>query len=184
MKYFLSLTAASLFISAPVPSFAQEADLGTAPEVLQLDPAARAPSRNSQRLSVASGGLLFASFDQDGDYEITQDEVRGGIAQAFDRAETSGNGSLSLVEVDRWRERALGSLDLLPGNTQFDRNFDAVVTRAEFTEVLSRNAARLDADEDGVLVFSELLQKAPEPQKAKRERDRIFPSRADRQRRR
>ncbi|WP_371396965.1 hypothetical protein [Fretibacter rubidus] len=159
-------------------------ELDAAPAVEQLNRAQRPVSPNSQRMSLVSGGLLFASFDQNGDYQITEAEVKGGITSAFSTADSSGNGSLSLVEVDAWRIRALGSLDLLPGNTQFDRDFNAVVTRAEFTEVLTRNAQRLDRNEDRVLDFSELLQKAPEPQEAKRERNRIFPSRADRQRRR
>ena len=159
-------------------------ELDAAPAVEQLNRAARQAPRNSQRISLASGGLLFASFDQDGDYQISENEVKTGIRAAFKTADSNGNGNLSLVEVDAWRIRALGSLDLLPGNTQFDRNFDAVVSRKEFTEVLTRNAQRLDRDENRILDFSELLQKAPEPKEVRRESKRIFPSRADRQRRR
>ena len=127
------------------------------PEVEQLGRPSRSQNRGSQRVSLATAGLMFASFDNNGDYQISDAEISKGIEGAFITADKNTNGTLSLVEVDAWRIRALGSLDLLPGNTQFDRDFNAIVTPAEFTEILSRTGARLDSDKNGILEFSELL---------------------------
>ena len=191
MTYLRIISVCTVFLLAvPITAASQEAPerlpapTDEVPVVEQLDKASRPINRNSQRLSIAPAGLMFASFDSDGDYRISRTEANAGIAAAFIAADKNNNGTLSLVEVDIWRERALGSLDLLPGNTQFDRDFNAVVTRAEFTEVLTRTGARLDKDENSVLDFSELLAKVPAQREVKRERKRIFNSRADRQRRR
>lgn len=131
------------------------------PEAVERIPGNRpAAQRGDMRFTLAPAGLVFASFDTDGDYAISQTELGNGITTAFARADSNGNGRLSLVELDRWRGGALGSLDKLPGNTQFDRNFDSAVTAREFTDVLSRIAKRLDRDKDGMLQFSELWEKA------------------------
>lgn len=183
MKHFILLVSVAAL--APLASvsnaLAQDApeQIGAPVDQASVEqiPKANRPARsNSARMSIAPAGLLFASFDQNGDYQIDSAEIDSGIAAAFARADKNANGIVSLVELDRWRISALGSLDLLPGNTQFDRDFNSSVTAAEFDDVLRRTSIRLDADDDLLLSFSELLTRPRAVQKERSERQSIFGS--------
>lgn len=146
------------------------------PEVLESTKKFDFAPRNTSRLSIAPAGLAYASFDSDGNYEISIQELEAGIDTAFNFADKDKSGVLSLVEVDGWRIKALGSQDLLPGNTQFDRNFDARVTRQEFTQVLDGTATHLDRNDDKILTFDELLTTPPRAVRERENRTPRFPS--------
>ncbi len=102
-------------------------------------------------------GLLLASFDQNADYTITPSEITAGQTAAFQAADRSQNGSLNFLELEAWREKALGSLDAMPGNISFDRNFDQTVSREEFDQTFERIIRKADKNGDGALAFSELI---------------------------
>jgi len=54
--------------------------------------------------------MLFASFDIDSDYRVDETEFSAGKTQAFNTADKDNSKSLSLFELEDWREAALRSL--------------------------------------------------------------------------
>lgn len=117
------------------------------------------------------GALLFAGFDENGDYIIDKVEVANGIVQAFERADRDGNTLLSLVELETWRVAALGSEHAAPSNFAFAPNFARSVSRGTFTQVLSNLADKLDEDDqgemDGKITLSDLLKNYSPPRARK-----------------
>jgi len=108
--------------------------------------------------SVGAGAMLFASFDTNADYQINQVELAAGRTQAFNTADKDNSKTLSLFELEDWREAALGSLDAAPGNLAFDKDYDQRITRAEFDHALGFVFNAGDKNEDGILAFSELVK--------------------------
>jgi len=54
--------------------------------------------------------------------------LTSGLAKAFKSADKDDSTTLSLFELEDWREAALGSLDAAPGTLAFDKDFDQRVT--------------------------------------------------------
>lgn len=108
--------------------------------------------------SIGAGGMLFASFDKDSDYRVTQTEFTSGLSTAFKAADKDLSKTLSLFELEDWRKAALGSLDAAPGNLAFDKDYDQRVTRSEFDHALGFVFKAGDKDNDGILEFSELVK--------------------------
>lgn len=173
--------ALSLFclLASPITAQAQDSGSGDSfePERLETAPPRQRPT--STVLVTIPAGLLYASFDSDADYVITKSELEAGARQSFKAADSNQNGTVSLVELAAWREKVLGSLDVLPGNTQFDKNFDSSIAREEFESVLFDIYTNADRNEDGVLDFSELTrphvqrgQRGDNQQRGSRNRDR------------
>lgn len=108
--------------------------------------------------ALRTAGLLFASFDVNGDYAVDTPEFVAGRDLSFTRADQSGDGSLSLIELQDWREQALGSLDAPPSNMAFDRDFDQMVSHMEFDELFGNVFQTSDKDDDGRVSFSELVR--------------------------
>lgn len=102
--------------------------------------------------------MLFASFDTNTDYKINSTEFAAGRTQAFNAADKDNSKTLSLFELEDWREAALGSLDAAPGNLAFDKDYDQRVTRAEFDHALNYIFKVGDKNDDGDLAFSELVK--------------------------
>ena len=107
--------------------------------------------------SVGAGAMLFASFDTNTDYSINQIEFAAGRTQAFNAADKDNSKTLSLFELEDWREAALGSLDAAPGNLAFDKDYDQRISRAEFDHALGFIFNVNDKNDDGALDFSELV---------------------------
>lgn len=108
--------------------------------------------------SIGAGGMLFASFDKDSDYRVTQIEFTSGLSTAFKAADKDLSKTLSLFELEDWRKAALGSLDAAPGNLAFDKDYDQRVTRSEFDHALGFVFKAGDKNNDGILEFSELVK--------------------------
>lgn len=108
--------------------------------------------------SIGAGGMLFASFDKDSDYRVTQTEFTSGLSTAFKAADKDLSKTLSLFELEDWRKAALGSLDAAPGNLAFDKDYDQRVTRSEFDHALGFVFKAGDKNNDGILEFSELVK--------------------------
>jgi len=119
--------------------------------------------------SVGAGAMLFASFDTNTDYSVNQVEFAAGRTQAFNAADKDSSKTLSLFELEDWREAALGSLDAAPGNLAFDKDYDQRVTRAEFDHALGFVFKAGDKNDDGVLAFSELVKVFEMPRRPVRE---------------
>ena len=168
MKAIL-VSAVSLLSFAAPAALAQDAP-NFEPEQIGQDK--KAPPRSAMR-SVIPAGLLYASFDTDGSYAVSQAELSAGIKRSFARADANGNTRVSLVELESWREVVLGSRDRLPGNTQFDKNFDSQIDSAEFKAVLTGLFRSFDANKNDALEFSEMtrsLRPARDNSVKKRER--------------
>lgn len=152
---FVVLTGVALFLTqsagAQIISQTPRPDVPdpAAASVETLTPQARIGSSNNTVIVARTGALLFAGFDRDDDYVIDRTEVSAGIERAFLKADTDGTGLLSLVELEAWRQKALGALDATPNNFAFAPNFARTVTPAKFKEVISKVADNLDKDKDG-----------------------------------
>jgi len=117
--------------------------------------------------------LLFATFDKNGDYAIDRLEAESGYENAFLRADRDGNKSLTLFELEDWREKALGSLDANPGNLNFDTDFDNRVSRSEFASALADLFDRHDDNDDGQIENSELMQILEVPRRKEPEKEKM-----------
>ncbi len=183
MKYF-SIALASLLFS-PVTALAQESAAADpfATERLGGDSPTERPQReqgSSTQRALIPLGLLYASFDVDQNYAVSRAELDRGIEQSFDAADRDSSDHLSLVELAAWREAVLGSRDLLPGNTQFDRNFDSRVERAEFGSLLNDLYKSFDRDKNGALDFAEMSRPVRQAARPKSERRERIPQRQTR----
>jgi len=107
---------------------------------------------------IKPAALVFVGFDGNGDYLISRTEAASGIRTAFGRADKDSNNRVSLFELEDWRTAALGSIDALPGNLNFDTDYDNQVGRAEFETAMLTLFDRHDADKDGNLKHAELMQ--------------------------
>ncbi len=107
---------------------------------------------------IRPAALVFAGFDQDGDYVVSQSEAKVGVQDTFSRADKDNNGRVSLFELEDWRVAALGSLDALPGNLSFDIDYDNQVSRPEFEAALMKLFKRHDTDDSETLKHAELMQ--------------------------
>jgi len=108
--------------------------------------------------SIAAGALLFASYDKNADYLIDADEFSTGQASSFQSADNDKSGTLSLFELEDWRQAALGSLDAAPGNLSFDKDYDQRVTASEFKSALKYVYNVNDKDADNQLSFEEMIR--------------------------
>ena len=102
--------------------------------------------------------LLFASFDTDGDCKVDISEFISGRDASFDDADQTQDGSLSLTELQDWRDRAFGTLDASPSYLAYDRDFDQTISRAEFDEMFGAAFNATDKNADGRVAFSELIR--------------------------
>ncbi len=121
---------------------------------------------------IKPAALMFTSFDNNGDYAISRAESQTGVLEAFGRADADKNGRVSLFELEDWRLAALGSMDALPGNLNFDTDYDSQVSKAEFQTTIMGLFDRHDADSDGTVKHAELMQilEVPAPKGPEKER--------------
>jgi len=180
MKFISIALALSLLL--PISAHAQDSSVNDpfATERLGSDGPSERVKRgqdSSTQRALIPLGLLYASFDTDRNYSVSKAELEAGIAQSFAVADKDESTHLSLVELARWREGVLGSRDLLPGNTQFDRNFDSRVERAEFSSLLSDLYESFDRNKNGALEFAEMTRPVRQAARPKAERREYIPQR-------
>ena len=171
MKHF-ALFSALIFVLA---TSAQAQDAAAPIEPLdfsteRLGGEREAPRRSTQRALIPAG-LLYASFDTDGNYSVSRSELNAGISRSFIKADKNSNAVLSLVELANWREAVLGSRDVLPGNRQFDKNFDSQILATEFELTLSGLFDGFDRNKNGALEFSEMTKAVTQGRGRDRERN-------------
>ncbi len=121
---------------------------------------------------IRPAALVFASFDENGDYSIDRMEAENGAQTAFGRADRDENGKVSLFELEDWRAMALGSMDALPGNLNFDTDYDNQVSKSEFQATLMGLFERHDLNEDGYVKHNELMQILEVPRRKEPEKER------------
>ena len=158
MKHIiLSAATISILLSACASGPPAGGDRGGPPERGERSDKERGASRGPM-ISVSAGGIWLAGLDRNNDYAVSQSELSQGKAAAFTTADVNNDGTLTLFELDDWREKALGSTDAMPGRFVFDPDFDQQITRGEFETTLETLFVRADKDKDGLLYRSEIVR--------------------------
>lgn len=157
LKFWLVGLVWSVSISG---AFAQSYD---APETLdKKKPPQSQPLPGDQALGpmtlLAPAGLLIASFDTNGDYQISRAEFDVGYEKSFTRIDRDKNNKLTLIEIESWREKALGSKDARPSAMYFEGNFDQVISRKEFETAFETLFTNADKNDDERVEFGELIR--------------------------
>lgn len=183
MTLFKTLLAASMLCALSSPVMASN-QVPENEEILEEIPNKKL-ERRGERIrgpitSVGSGAMLFATFDTNADYKINTVELAAGRTEAFNAADKDKSKSLSLFELEDWREAALGSLDAAPGNLAFDKDFDQRVTRDEFDYALNFAFNAADKNKDTILEFSEMVKVFEMPRRGARENGEGAGNRANR----
>lgn len=122
---------------------------------------------------IKPASLVFSGFDSNGDYQTSRAEAVSGASTAFGRADKDSNGRVSLFELEDWRAAALGSLDALPGNLNFDTDYDNQVSKGEFEGAIMKLFERNDTDEDGTIKHAELVRILEVPRRKAPEKERL-----------
>ena len=92
-------------------------------------------------------------MDANNDRVTTKAEFVAGVETewaVFDR-------SPSALSFADWSEKALGSRDASPTFMSFDRDFNGVISKSEFSTQLDSLFARLDKNGDGAVDRSEMI---------------------------
>lgn len=120
-------------------------------------PERRGPPPNMQSgLVLKPAGLLFASFDTDQSYSVSQTELSSGLDRAFDRADDDGSGQLSLIEYQDWAAMALGAPSATPGWMQLDRDGTKSIDPIEFRSRFERIAQSYGLFDGGGIQLADL----------------------------
>jgi len=117
------------------------------------------PARTSGTF-IQPAALLFADMDSNKDKVTTRDELMAGVQaewESFDR-------NPSAITFASWSVRALGSTDANPTFMSFDRDFNGVISKSEWSEQFDTLFTRLDKDGNGALERSEMIVAFAAPQ--------------------
>lgn len=104
-------------------------------------------------------GLLFVSFDANGDRRMDQAELLAGLDRAFAEADRDVSGALSPLEYADWAEAALGDRDAHPARVAVNPDQDLIVTRAEFRAAFLELAASYGVTEAESAPFSKFVSR-------------------------
>ena len=113
---------------------------------------AERPSRSSG-VFVQPVALLFADMDGNPDKVTSKAEMLAGVKEEWSRFERNP----SATALASWSSKTLGSTDANPTFLSFDRDFNGVITEAEFTSRIDALFARFDKNVDGAVDRSELV---------------------------
>jgi|GEM_PF-382673 len=116
------------------------------------------------------GGGLLASFDTDGDGQITAAEIDTGILAAFALADADGDGYITPLEQQEWAENLPTRDDSLANPARFDPNLDRRASLEEFDQVVRQIAAVYREEGDGELTIASLAVPDPKPRDRRAER--------------
>lgn len=108
---------------------------------------------------VVPEALIFLEFDANKDRTITEAEFKAGIESDWMQA-SKGAASIGHIELREWLVGVLGSDGFDFGPVGFDTNYDATITKAEFTNALTQRFTNLDADKNGSLTRAELVRQS------------------------
>jgi hypothetical protein len=111
------------------------------------------------------GALLLAGLDRDGDFMVSSAEVDAGADKQFVHADANGDGLVSPLEFSAWSSAALGTSDSTPGRLSFDSSSDGQISKAEFLAGVRALFAQFDADKNGQVARSEMVQQLKLPER-------------------
>lgn len=120
--------------------------------------------KNQSLITIVSpASLLITSFNRNNDYVIDRAEFTAGRDQAFQNADSNGDGRINLFEMESWRLGALGSKDAAPMSMFFDADFNHVVTKKEFYTAFDTLFDNSNKDGNNAIAFTELVRIASRP---------------------
>ncbi len=145
------------------------------------------PTPHQPKSRMKPGGGLMLSFDSNADGRVTQAELMQGVAAAFAKADSNGDGELTALEQQDWAAKLPTRDDTLANPARFDPNLDRVVQAEEFTEVIVNLAADYADESSGDIILAS-LETTDRPgrrdEAAKEERRRTERERRERERQR
>lgn len=107
--------------------------------------------------------IVITGCDQDRDFTTTRAEMAQCIEALYAIADADRSGTVSYLELEAFRAKAMGTDALPPYRLEFDRDQSMSVTPAEFAQVwLARFDAR-DPDKTGRVARSQLYRTMPRP---------------------
>ncbi|MEO0550713.1 MAG: EF-hand domain-containing protein [Pseudomonadota bacterium] len=108
------------------------------------------------------GGGLFVSFDENIDGQVDLAEIETGIAAAFEAADTSENGTLSVLEQQVWAEGLSTADTSLANPVRFDPNLDRQISFEEFESVIQDLANDYMKEDAEYILVEDLEIEQPE----------------------
>lgn len=178
-----TLSCLILSLALPLAAGASGEGAADADDLVRLpgQPAARASAEGGAPLpglpkkgeKLVPGGILFVSFDTNGDGEVSPEELSAGITEAFAAADANGDGQIGALEQQAWAASFAVRDDTLANPVRFDPNLDRVVTFEEFSSVILQLAASYQ-DSAGTITTARLTQ----PDKSDRDDSRQMAERA------
>jgi Ca2+-binding EF-hand superfamily protein len=143
------------------------ADEATDPQAAaeQAAPPSSPPVAGGDAAATATdSGMSFTDMDKNMDSGVSRDELAPTeiLYQRFNEADTSGDGTLSVAEVERFRSGMAGIQPAVMTDSrsfaQMDANRDGRITHEELddTDMLERHFEEADADHDGSLSPAEV----------------------------
>lgn len=128
-------------------------------------PQGRGGPPKGDRAQMANGAVvaqpfavLFTGYDGNADRIITAAEFQDGLAAEWTNANGGATAALSTLQLQAWKQRALGHVDVVPGSRRFDPNGDRSITETEFSAFLAAQFERMDRDGNGDLSREELVR--------------------------
>lgn len=101
--------------------------------------------------------LVFTGFDANQDRTISRAELRSGLELEWSNMQTNFSGKVSPISFEKWQVSALGSKDALPSRVTFDTDLDSMVSKLEFTDLLTQIFSDMDKDDNQALSREELI---------------------------
>lgn len=126
------------------------------------------PSAQGPITAIRPAALWMAGLDNNHDYIITRAEFDAGLASTFEALDKNADKRLTLLDLEDWRRRALGSNDAAPHVLQFDNNYNGTITREEFRATLTSLFVKSDRNEDNAVTFNELVSVIERPRQRQR----------------
>lgn len=119
------------------------------------------PGANYSGMAAKPVALFFATLDSNQDAVVDGSELDFGLSREWTRM--TDTDKVSALQYGAWSQTVFGAKDILPSFVAFDHDLDGRFTQADFTKRLQFEFERLDADNSGTLVRSELLFRVSRP---------------------
>ena len=105
--------------------------------------------------------MFLAGLDTDVDGIVTRQELDEALDRLWASADANKDGSVSILELNNWRQHWFGTSDGWPGQFHFDTDGNSLIPRTEFDNGIKAIFDDFDRNRDGKLERSELLAAAP-----------------------